>query len=525
MLKQLSGLDASFIYAETQRTPMHLGAIQIYDPSTAPGKKFDFDRIKSFLEERLHRARTFRQRIVQVPFNLDHPYWVEDPDFDLNYHVRHVTLPAPGTWKQLCELAQRLHARPMDLNKPLWEFTFVDGLDGMKGMPQGSYAVIYKIHHSAVDGVSGIDLGNAIHSPKPEDSPEKPEKPWVPDVIPSGAELLARAPMTQASNVARAGNLVWRSLPSAARVIQGAFGDKINVSELMSMAPRTRFNKSVSQQRSLDARTFSLSEIKDIKTTIPGATVNDIVLAICGGALRRYLSQKNELPEKSLVAMAPVSVRAKDEHGDMGNLVSTMALPLGSHIADPKSRMEFTHEHASNAKAFIKAYGARELSEVTTLAPAMLLAPATQLYLGTQLANQIGSFFNTIVTNIPGLKVPIYSAGAKQLAHFGLGPIFDGVGLMQPVVSYNGMITITPNACAEMMPDPEFYGDCLDDAYQEIRASAAPVKPKPKRRVRANRIEIAVTEMEKQAPPASEPTPPPTPEADPVPKAAAPKDS
>ncbi|HPU15488.1 MAG TPA: wax ester/triacylglycerol synthase family O-acyltransferase, partial [Polymorphobacter sp.] len=192
-MQQLSATDASFVYMETPNTPMHIGSIAIYDPSTAPNGLVRYKDILAHIEARLHTARSFRQRLVQVPGNLDHPYWIEDPDFDLEFHVRHIALPAPGDWRQLCILTARIHARPLDMSKPLWEFTIIEGLDNIPGLPKGSFALLSKVHHAAIDGMSGVDMTSGIHSLEPGAAPPKEDKPWKADARPGVGELLFRS--------------------------------------------------------------------------------------------------------------------------------------------------------------------------------------------------------------------------------------------------------------------------------------------------------------------------------------------
>ncbi len=321
-MEQLSPMDTGFLYLETPRTPMHIGSIAIYDPSTAPNSFVRFKDILSHIEERLHLAKSFRRKLANVPLSLDYPYWVDDPDFDLEYHVRHIALPQPGDWRQLCIQAARLHSRPMDLSKPLWEFTVIEGLNNIPGVPKGSYAIVSKIHHAAIDGVSGVDIMNAVHSLDPVGAVNPPDRAWIPERTPTSVELLARAQINTLATPVRlarlAGDVAPGLLKSAMGLMRGNFHTTIG------RVPRTRFNGSVTQNRVVDGRDFSLSDIKDIRARWQGATVNDAVVAIVGGAMRKYLKGKSELPSESLVAMAPISVRAKDERGALGNQVAAL---------------------------------------------------------------------------------------------------------------------------------------------------------------------------------------------------------
>jgi WS/DGAT/MGAT family acyltransferase len=321
-MEQLSGLDASFLYLETGNMPMHIGSLAIYDQSTAPGGAVTFKDILRFFEKRVHKARAFRRRLVTVPMSLDHPYWIEDPDFDLEFHVRHIALPKPGDWRQLCIQTARLHARPLDITRPLWEAYVIEGLDNVAGVPEGSFALVTKLHHAAIDGVSGAEISKAIHDVSPEDTVESPDDDWNPERFPTSMELLGRSAVTTVKKPFEFASLLARNMPTAWRFGRGLLNKEL---QLTTKVPRTRFNANVSPHRVFDGRSFSLDEIRAIKGRIDGATVNDVIISVCGGALRRYLESKGELPKESLVAMAPVSARPEEMRKAAGNLVSTVA--------------------------------------------------------------------------------------------------------------------------------------------------------------------------------------------------------
>lgn len=492
-MEQLSGLDSAFLYLETPRTPMHIGGIAIYDPSTAPNSFVRFKDILNFIESRLHLAKTFRRKLANVPLSLDFPYWIDDPDFDLEFHVRHIALPQPGDWRQLCIQAARLHSRPVDLSKPLWEFTVIEGLNNVPGVPKGSYAIVSKIHHAAIDGVSGVDIANAVHSLDPAGAVSPPDRPWIPERTPTSVELLGRAQINTLMTPIRLARTVAKSAPGIARMVGGLA--RGNFRTTIGQVPRTRFNGQVTTHRVFDGRDFSLAEIKEIRTRLPGATVNDVVVAIVGGALRKYLKDKRELPRESLVCMAPISVRQAGEKNALGNQVSAMTIPIGTHIPDPFGRLQFVHEEAQNSKSLTNAAGARQMSEYSQFMPSTLSGLAARLYVRLGLANRIAPMFNTVITNIPGPPVPLYMNGARLVTQYGLGPVFDGMGIIHPVWSYCGRITISFTSDREMLPDPEVYADCLTEAFEELKA-AAMKKPVP-----APKIEpVPVASIAEEAP-------------------------
>ena len=385
-MQQLSAMDASFVYMETPHTPMHIGSVGIYDPSTAPGGFVRFKDILRFIEQRLPGARSFRQRLVRVPFDVDHPYWIEDPEFDIEFHVRHIALPKPGDWRQLCIQVARLHARPMDLTKPLWEFTVVEGLDNIPGIPPGCFALVSKVHHAAIDGMSGVEMSAAVHDlDAGMKAPDKPDD-WKPDNMPRVADLLTRSYFNNLLQPMRIAETIGRSLPGMAKLaVQAGKGD-VSLKNTRP-APKTRFNGKVSAHRVWDAVPFPLAEVRAIKEAVPDATVNDVILTVVGGALRTYLKDKGDLPKETLTAMAPISVRQEGEKAALGNLVSAMVVGLGTQIEDPLERLRFVHDDAVNSKAMTNAVGAKTLADYSKLIPSGLAGLGARLYTRVGAAN------------------------------------------------------------------------------------------------------------------------------------------
>jgi len=473
-MQQLSGMDASFLYFETRNAPTHIGSFAIYDQSSAPGGRVTFKGILANVERRLHLARCFRQKLITVPLDLDHPYWIEDPDFDLEFHVRHIALPQPGDWRQLCIQVARIHARPLDHSKPLWEMYVIEGLDQVQDCPPGSFAVLTKIHHAAIDGVSGAELTAALHDTEPDAQPPPPEHAWTPEREPSSLELAVRTAANNFRQPFRFARVLRRTLPPLARVLRR--NPDVEV-ESSATVPRTRFNGPVSPHRVVEGRCFSLQDIRDIRKRVPGATVNDVVLSVCSGALRRYLEQHGELPKESLVAMAPISVRSKSQHGSAGNRVSAMSVTLFSDIADPLERLEKVHRGTQSSKATAAAMGAETMTDITQVLPGSLSGLAARLYTRLGLANRVRPFLNTVITNVPGPQIPLYFSGAKMVALYGMGPIMDGMGIIHPVFSYAGRISIAVTADREQMPDPERYAECLQASFDELQEAA--LRPTP----------------------------------------------
>mgnify|MGYP001797035624 CR=1 FL=1 len=373
-MRQQQGMDSTFVAMESPNSPMHIGNLLIYNPETAPGGFVRFKDILTFIESRMQLSKTIRQRLVRVPFDLDYPYWVEDPNFDLEYHVRHVALPKPGDWRQLCIQPARIHARPMDLTRPHWEFTNVEGLENVRGYPKGCFAMVTKVHHAAIDGMSGIDLMEALHTITPNTAPPNAPDEWQPEKIPGPVELLGKSYVNGIINPFRQAQVAAQSIPGVASAIKGLVTRDFKLSSDL-VPPRTRFNRTISGHRVVEGRTFPLKDIKAIRALLPEAKVNDVALSIVGGALNKYLTAKNDLPKSTMTAMAPISVRSGEEKGDMGNQVSAMIAPLGSHLADPVERLEYVFSQTKNSKAMTNAIGERPMTEVSKVNPPKPLPP------------------------------------------------------------------------------------------------------------------------------------------------------
>jgi WS/DGAT/MGAT family acyltransferase len=465
-VQQLTGIDASFLYFETPRSPGHIFSVYIYDPSTAPGGKVTFKGILDHYRRRLHVTRTFRQKLVTVPFGLDHPYWIEDADFDLEFHVRHIALPAPGDWRQLCIQIARLHSRPLDMSRPLWEATVIEGLDNVPGVPPGSFAVMQKIHHAAVDGVTLLEITSAVHDTAPDADRPPPDTTWRPEPEPSPLTLLTRAAVNNATRPGHFARVMGRTFPATQAVQRRVRRGELDAPA--GSAPRTRFNGEVTGHRVIDARRFDLAEIKRIKSAVPGATVNDAVLTLVGGALREYLSAKGELPDESLRVMVPISVRSAEQAGTAGNQVATMVALLGTDIADPLKRLEAVRASTSQSKAYSEAVGARSMSEFAEFLPGGLAALAARGAARFHMATRGTPVVNCVVSNVPGPQVPLYFAGARLEFFFGGAAVVDGMGLLQGVTSYCGEVVLSVVSDRQIMPDPAVYADCLDQSYKDL---------------------------------------------------------
>lgn len=482
-MQQLSGLDASFLYLETENAPMHIGGVSIVGAETPEGP-FNLDSLRRLMAERIHTAKPFTQKLVGVPLGLGKPYWVDDEDFDLDNHIFRTQLPKPGGFRELSALASWEFAQPLDRNRPLWELLLVEGVDSVPGVPEGSLALISKVHHAAIDGVSGAQIIQAIFDVKPKIPTADPElaksKAAAPQTGepsgPSSTELLQQSGKHLVAAPKTVGKVLGEAVKGAVKSGTKRILERLEPPPMPFTAPRTRFNQPVTKERVWHAAMLSLDRIKALRQSIDGATVNDVVLAICSGALRSYLEEKGDLPKKPLVAMCPISVREKSEDGTMGNKVSAMLVSLSTDLGTPGERLEAIHHSARKSKLYHQAIGARTLSDSSEIIPFGLAGVAARLYTRFEVAKAHRPLFNLVITNVPGPPIPLYVGGAPLLAHMGAGPIFDGMGLILPVFSYAGKLAIGVSCCREIMPDPDLFTALLADSLRQLEAAAQEAK-------------------------------------------------
>ena len=478
-MHQLNGTDHLFLHQEKGNVYTHVAGFGIYDPATAPGGQVSFDDIRQFFAARLHKAKVFRRKLVAPPpFSLDRPYWMEDANLDLDVHVRRLTLPAPGDWQQLCAETARLHSAPIDRARPMWEVYVIEGIDNVAGVPRGSFAVLMKFHHAAVDGEAGSEIMRITHTLAP-DEPVEPPQPAAGESAPTVLDLFARMFFNGAQRwvdtVNFGLNLGSKMLQSAPDVIAALVQKK---------APHTRFDTPISPQRVFEAVDLPLAELQAMRKNAPGVTVNDLFLTVMGGALRRYLGAKNELPAESLMAAVPMSLRDKDaaRDADSGNAITTVAMPMHSEIADPLERLRAVVEGAKQTKATTEALGKTLLVELVNV----LIPQGAELLVSETILPAV----NCTASNVRGPEVPLYLAGARMVRFYPLNILFNGLGLANTAFSYNGTLSIGAVSCRELMPDPAFYAQCVRESFAELGAALgvtpqATAQPPKKARVRA----------------------------------------
>jgi diacylglycerol O-acyltransferase / wax synthase len=477
-MQQLTEMDYMFIQNETSRTPMHITPIMFYDQSEAKNGRVRFKEILEVFERNLHKSQIFRRKLAGESLGFDAPYWIEDPDFDLEFHVRHIALPKPGDWRQLCILMSRLHARGLDMRRPLWEAYVIEGLNEVEGLPRNSFAIMLKVHHSAIDGVSGAEIVTAIHSLEPDAPLPRTQDDWQGEGAPSPLMVWSNA---YANNLKRPLKLVSTVRELVPNVIEANRRNQERKHEEETHLEKTRFNTSVSSFRVTDTLVMELPRIKKIREAVGGATINDVMVSVVGGALHKYLDAKGELPEQSLSCGAPINVRAERNSDSVGNQVGMMMIDMATDIADPIERLKAVMEHASHSKETSAIVGQGMMMDISqSLWPQLMKATLKAASLA---AKNIPTPIHTVISNVPGPQMPLYLAGARVEMMSGMGPLLDLVGLFHAVISCNGKITINFVACREMLPDPDFYKLCLEESYQELESAAlAPSKKKARRR-------------------------------------------
>lgn len=477
-MRRLSGLDAAFLALETPRSTGHVGGLSILDPTTAP-VPLDLARLTEVLEQRLHLVPVLRQRLLEVPLGLDQPLWVDDRDFDIEYHVRELALPRPGSDAQLAEQVARIHARPLDRTRPLWEAYLITGLSRKR------VAVYTKVHHAAIDGVSGAELLTVLLDLSPEGRDLPPAPAFAAEAPPNRLGVGARAVARLALRPLEATRLVseaLRAAPALVPTVGPALGRLLGLGrrgedgELLAgapvIAPATPLNQQISAHRKYAFTSLSLDDVKLVKNAF-GVSVNDVVMALCAGALRRWLLERNALPSGPLVAMVPVSVRDPAARGSMGNKVSAMLAALPTHLADPVERLARGHVATQVAKSQQAFIPQGLVDDISDFAPPALTARAARVVFASTILNRLPAF-NVVISNVPGPNVPVYLAGAQLLAHHPVSIVTDGQGLNITLIGYLGRLHFGLVAAREVVPDVDvlarWLGEELDLLVRAARA-------------------------------------------------------
>lgn len=457
-MQRLSGLDASFLYLETPSQPLHVCSILEVETSTAPGG-YTFDRFRAELDDRIAAIPEFRQKLSDNPLNVDHPAWIDDDNFDIDRHLHHIAVPAPGGRAELSDVCGRIASDPLDRDAPLWEMWVIEGIDNGEERDGGRLVIMTKVHHASVDGVTGADVLARLCGIEPEMPPPEPVEgagnASPVQLIVSGLANLATRPLRLASAV-----------PTTVSTLVDIVG-RARSGRTMAIpfrAPRTTFNDTVTRRRAIAYAELDLEDVKTVKNRF-GVTVNDVVMALCSDALRRFLMERNQLPDSSLVATVPVSVHDKSDRPGR-NQVSALFTRLETQIEDPSERLRAIARGNSVAKEHSSAIGATLLLDWAQFAARALVAPVLRIYAGTGLVRR--PVHNVVISNVPGPQVPLYFLGCRVHAMYPLGPIFHGTGLNITAMSVSGKLDVGIIACRDLVPDVWRLADKFEIGLTEL---------------------------------------------------------
>lgn len=480
-MRQLTSLDSQFLALETPKQTGHVAGMAILDPSTTPSGDLVVADIQALIAERLPLLPPLRWRLQEVPLGLDYPYWIDDQDFDLHFHVRELGLARPGNDEQLAEQVARIVSRPLDRSRPLWELYLISGLES------GHTAMLTKIHHALIDGMSGAEIMGLLLDLAPEGREVEIPQRWGDDEPPpSGAGMIARGLLgvpryplralralpaaipnleeTQFSALPGAGT-VGRFAGAAQRAITGDDGPAARAT---FAAPKTTFNGRISAHRRFSFGQLELDEVKVVKN-LHGTTVNDVIVSICAGAVRRWLLAHEELPDEPLVVQVPISVRTDEQVGTYGNRIMLMSAPLFTDEADPVERLRRTHEALDGMKQRHRALPADLLQDANDFIPPAVFSRAARLTFRLATSRPGRPTWNLVVSNVPGPQFPLYCAGARLVANYPVSVITDGMGLNITVMSYCGKLDFGIVADREQMPDVADLIGWLRDELKELR--------------------------------------------------------
>lgn len=461
-MRRMGGQDAAFLYGETPSWHMHVSALMILDPSTSP-VPFDFERVRLHTLERIPLVPQFRLKLVEVPFGLDRPGWVEEPDFDPDYHIRRIAVPAPGSQRELGELVGRLASYKLDRRKPLWEMWAIEGLE------HGRVAILYKIHHAMIDGVSGMGLAEVSFDLEADPAPRVLEPlPFEDGDIPSWSRRLGSGMVNAATRAPyRSARFALQSARQAVTLVN--FARRRRSVYTPFQAPRTSLNGEFTPHRRFAWTSVPLPRVKEVKQAYD-VKLNDVVLALCAGALRRYLQKIDDLPAQPLIAQCPVSLRAGMDQ-EVGSKVGSMFTSLATDVAEPADRLLAIKQATSEAKEIGEALSADKIIGLTESTPPGLVGLAARMYTAMGLESRMPPPINVVISNIPGPPFPLYLAGARLEGLYPMGPLLLGTGLNITVVSYCDSIDFGFMCCPEMVPEPAAIAEGVPIALEELEAT------------------------------------------------------
>jgi WS/DGAT/MGAT family acyltransferase len=471
-MEPFAGIDAAMLSFDNGTTKLHVAAVLVLDPPEGRRSLFSpstrFAQMRRLIEHRLHLVPRLRQRALQVPLGLHRPVWVDDPDFDLDDHLTRASLPAPGGSRELDTLIAEIMGRPIDLDRPLWEMVVVEGL------AEGRSALVAKLHHALLDGVSGASVLAQFLDLSPRERVVEDPEPWDPEPLPSSATLMRYAMTGMAQQPAVIAEALHRSVDalneiSAHKRHLNDEGEKAPPPGMFS-APRTRLNGSLSSRRRYASVSVPLADIKLVRHTF-GATVNDVLLATVGGALRRYLARHGSLPDAPLVAMVPVSTRTDDDPA-LGNRISGMLVSLATDIADPVERLTTIAAGTQVAKEQQQITGGHLFEDVASMASPAVTSRAIRWISGLRVFDHLRPPFSLVMSSVPGPSFPLWCAGSRVVGLNPVGPIGEGAGLNVTAMTYMGDIYFGILGCRRLVPDVQDLAIMVDDAAAELVLAA-----------------------------------------------------
>lgn len=470
-MKQLTGIDATFLYMETDQTPMHVAGLTLYD--LPKGFKGSFHKhFTEFFKGRVHLVPIFGMKLAKTVFELDHPGWVDAGELDFDYHIQSAKLPKPGNREQLEEMVAELHAITLDRKKPLWQFTVIEGLEGRQA------ALYSKVHHAAVDGGAGMVITKALYDVTEVPREVPPAEPKAPKRKPTDIERAILNMNDVATNIARQQLKLVEGIPkmlgTMADMVAPVLSGKVGLPQML--APRTPFNVTVDAKRSFAARSISLSEAKKVAKATD-TKLNDVVMAITSGALRAYLLKKQQLPDAALVAFVPISLRELG-NTDINNQVFGMNVPLATNYGDPLKRLKKIRQESGSTKALAGSVKDAAPQDFTLVGAPTLLPGLMQLYGRSKLADYIPQVVNLTISNTPGPPFPLYCAGAPVTALYPVSIPAHGVGLNVTVQSYLDHLDFGVTADYKALPDADYFADLLVASFEEIKSALAKAEAK-----------------------------------------------
>ena len=478
---QLGAQDSQFLYMESGENLSNVTMVSIYAKPQKPSLDSIFDLVKAHVKSRLHTSAIFSRKLVRVPLDLDYPYWTEDEYFDFESHIQLHRLPAPGDWSQFSELVGRIHSRPLDMNRPIWEIHVIENLHEVENIPPGSFALATKIHHAAVDGasmvkffsgLSDLDIDGTAAIDLSINAPAAGEPPTSNEMWKRGLVNHIRSPLKLTKTLLRAAPAI---VPAAIKALAKSDQDERN------KVPVSRFNQTISPRKVFDAVELDLADFKFIQHAFEDTKINDVVLAVCSAGLRKYLITHHDLPQESLVAWVPINARVKTTSSDStsaGNQITAMTTDLHTDLADPIEQLKHITRQTQMSKAAKSGVSARLMTDVSQHMPGATMALASRIIMASGVA---GKLCNLAISNVPGPQVPMYMNGAKCLQQFGMVPLGQGMGLFIVALSYNGKLTLSITTTASIMPDTAFLCECLKSSLIELKQAASKQKKPAKK--------------------------------------------